>query len=157
DPGARQHRQRGRSLHRVAGPGARLQDGRARDPAAARRRGETDGGAVRPEGVPRSGAGRRRGQPAGAARAGRGLDRGQRAPRGARDWRIIAPAMRSWFVPILQFWFGDVDALGRSDVAHSRRWFMKDAAFDREIADRFGETYADVRGGLREAWLDDPR
>ena len=65
--------------------------------------------------------------------------------------------MRSWFVPILQFWFGDVDALGRSDVMHSRRWFMKDDAFDREIADRFGDTYADVRAGLREAWLDDPR
>jgi uncharacterized protein (DUF924 family) len=65
--------------------------------------------------------------------------------------------MRSWFIPILQFWFGDVDELGRSDVQHSRRWFMKDEAFDREIADRFGQTYADVRGGLREAWLDDPR
>jgi len=65
--------------------------------------------------------------------------------------------MRSWFVPVLQFWFGDVDELGRSDVQHSRRWFMKDDAFDRQIADRFGETYADVRGGLREAWLDDPR
>jgi uncharacterized protein (DUF924 family) len=65
--------------------------------------------------------------------------------------------MRSWFVPVLQFWFGDVDALGRSDVKHSRRWFMKDEAFDREIADLFGQTYADVRAGLREAWLDDPR
>jgi len=65
--------------------------------------------------------------------------------------------MRSWFVPILQFWFGDVDELGRSDVQHSRRWFMKDEAFDREIADRFGETYADVRAGRREAWLDEPR
>jgi len=65
--------------------------------------------------------------------------------------------MRSWFVPVLQFWFGDVDELGRSDVQHSRRWFMKDEAFDRQIAERFGETYADVRGGLREAWLDDPR
>ena len=65
--------------------------------------------------------------------------------------------MRSWFVPILQFWFGDVDALGRSDVMHSRRWFMKDDAFDRELADRFGQTFADVRAGMREAWLDDPR
>jgi uncharacterized protein (DUF924 family) len=65
--------------------------------------------------------------------------------------------MRSWFVPVLQFWFGDVDELGRSDVLHSRRWFMKDEAFDREIAAKFGETYADVRAHLREAWLDDPR
>ena len=29
-------------------------------------------------------------------------------------------------------------ALGRSDVLHSRRWFMKDDAFDREIAEKFG-------------------
>jgi uncharacterized protein (DUF924 family) len=65
--------------------------------------------------------------------------------------------MRSWYVPILQFWFGDVDALGRSDVMHSRRWFMKDEAFDREIADRFGQTFADVRAGLRENWLDEAR
>jgi uncharacterized protein (DUF924 family) len=65
--------------------------------------------------------------------------------------------MRSWFVPVLQFWFGDVDSIGRSDVMHSRRWFMRDEAFDREIADRYAETYADVRAGLREAWLDDPR
>jgi len=65
--------------------------------------------------------------------------------------------MHSWFVNILQFWFGDVDALGRSDVLHSRRWFMKDDAFDREIAERFGQTFADVRAGLRESWLDDPR
>ncbi len=65
--------------------------------------------------------------------------------------------MRSWFVPILQYWFGDVDSLGRSDMLHSRRWFMKDDAFDREITERFADTYADVRGGLREAWLDDPR
>ena len=65
--------------------------------------------------------------------------------------------MRSWFVPVLQFWFGDVDALGRSDVLHSRRWFMKDDAFDREVADLCGQTYADVRAGLREVWLDDPR
>jgi uncharacterized protein (DUF924 family) len=65
--------------------------------------------------------------------------------------------MRSWFVDVLHFWFGDVDALGRSDVMHSRRWFMKDDAFDREIAARFGQTYADVRAGQREGWLDDPR
>ena len=65
--------------------------------------------------------------------------------------------MRSWFVSILQFWFGDVDTLRQSDVMHSRRWFMKDDAFDREIADRFGETFADVRAGHREAWLDNPR
>jgi uncharacterized protein (DUF924 family) len=64
--------------------------------------------------------------------------------------------MPSGFAPVLQLWFGDVDALGRSDERHSRRWFMKDDAFDREVADRFGATYADVRAGIREAWRDDP-
>jgi uncharacterized protein (DUF924 family) len=61
------------------------------------------------------------------------------------------------FLPILEFWFGDVDELGRSDALHSRRWFMKDDAFDRDIAERFAGTFADVRAGKREQWLDDPR
>ena len=65
--------------------------------------------------------------------------------------------MGAEFAPVLQFWFGDVDELGRSDARHSRRWFTADGAFDREVADRFGETYADVRAGGRDAWLDDPR
>ena len=61
------------------------------------------------------------------------------------------------FLPILEFWFGDVDELGRSDALHSRRWFMKDDAFDRDIAERFAGAFADVRAGKREQWLDDPR
>ena len=60
-------------------------------------------------------------------------------------------------LPILQFWFGDLDELGRSDVLHSRRWFMKDDAFDREITTKFADTFADIRAGHREQWLDNPQ
>ena len=70
-----QHHQRGRSLHRVAGPGARLQGRRTRDSTPAGRRREAAGAKVRREGVPRSAAGGRRGEPARAARADRRVDR----------------------------------------------------------------------------------
>ena len=60
-------------------------------------------------------------------------------------------------LPILQFWFGDLDELGRSDALHSRRWFMKDDAFDRDITDKFAGTFADIRAGHREQWLDNPQ
>jgi uncharacterized protein (DUF924 family) len=59
-------------------------------------------------------------------------------------------------LPILQFWFGDLDEHGRSDALHSRRWFMKDDAFDREITEKFADTFADIRAGRREQWLDNP-
>ena len=57
---AEQHRQRGRPLHRLAGPGARLQDGPARDPPAARRGARTAGPGLRHPRVPRRAAERRR-------------------------------------------------------------------------------------------------
>jgi uncharacterized protein (DUF924 family) len=60
------------------------------------------------------------------------------------------------FLPILEFWFGDLDEHGRADALHSRRWFMKDDAFDREIIEKFADTYADIRAGRREQWLDNP-
>jgi uncharacterized protein (DUF924 family) len=61
------------------------------------------------------------------------------------------------FLPVLQLWFGDLDELGRADAVHARRWFMKDDAFDREITDKFADTFAEIRAGRREQWLDDPR
>jgi uncharacterized protein (DUF924 family) len=61
------------------------------------------------------------------------------------------------FESILLFWFGDLDALGRADAQHTRRWFTKDDAFDREIADRFGEAYRDIAERRREPWLEHPR
>jgi uncharacterized protein (DUF924 family) len=58
---------------------------------------------------------------------------------------------------IIQFWLGELDANGRADAEHSRRWWTKDAAFDRELEDRFGADVADALDGSREDWRDDPR
>ena len=74
-----QHRQRGRPVHRVARPGARLQDRPARDPAAARASPRARlGDRFDIKALPRHRARRRRDQPAGAPRPRRGLD--QREP-----------------------------------------------------------------------------
>jgi uncharacterized protein (DUF924 family) len=58
---------------------------------------------------------------------------------------------------VLDFWLGPLDTLGQADPEHSARWFAKDDAFDQEIADRFGATYAEIAAGRAEGWLDDPR
>ena len=55
---------------------------------------------------------------------------------------------------LLAFWFGELDADGCADEDHSRRWFMKDAAFDRQLEDRFGGELAALLVGEREAWLE---
>src|SRR6185295_4281403 len=72
-PERRQRRRRAdgdRPLHRAAGAGARLQDGAAEDPRAARAREDAARRALRPQGVPRRGAERRTAaaRPAGGAR-----------------------------------------------------------------------------------------
>ena len=78
-PRREQHRQRGRSVHRLARPGAGLQDRPAGDPAAARRGQGAARRRVRHQGLPRHRARRRRDQPAGAAGSRRGLaGRGRR-------------------------------------------------------------------------------
>jgi uncharacterized protein (DUF924 family) len=58
---------------------------------------------------------------------------------------------------VLEFWLGPLDEHGQADAAHAKRWFAKDEAFDQEIVERFGETYAEIAAGRREGWLDDPR
>ena len=65
----------------------------------------------------------------------------------------LAPEPRA----VLDFWLGPLDAHGQADADHGKRWWTKDDAFDHEIAERFGATYADVAGGRCESWLDDPR
>jgi uncharacterized protein (DUF924 family) len=67
---------------------------------------------------------------------------------------FAAPAA---FSPILDFYLGPLDPLGRADADHSRRWFTKDEAFDREITERFGDSYDEVRARRHEDWLADPR
>jgi uncharacterized protein (DUF924 family) len=71
--------------------------------------------------------------------------------------RAMPDALETEYQPILTFWFGALDSLGRADAAHSRRWFVKDEAFDRELAQRFGATHTDVAAGRHEAWLAEPR
>ncbi len=43
---------------------------------------------------------------------------------------------------VLEFWFGALDARGKADDEHTRRWFEKNEAFDEEIRERFGELHA---------------
>ena len=47
---------------------------------------------------------------------------------------------------ILQFW----------RAAGSEKWWKKDADFDHQIADQFGDTYQTAANGKLEHWCDDP-
>ena len=58
---------------------------------------------------------------------------------------------------ILAFWFGDLDELGRADAAHASSWWRKDAAFDREVRERFLDDYERIAAGERSEWLATPR
>jgi uncharacterized protein (DUF924 family) len=58
---------------------------------------------------------------------------------------------------VLHFWFGELDARGCADSAHSARWWKKDEAFDAEIGRRFGALHAAIAGGEREAWRNSDR
>ena len=55
---------------------------------------------------------------------------------------------------VLDFWFGPAD-----DPAHDqprRAWFAKDAAFDAEIARRFGALVEDALAGRLDGWITRP-
>ncbi|HEY5925777.1 MAG TPA: DUF924 family protein [Kofleriaceae bacterium] len=55
---------------------------------------------------------------------------------------------------VLAFWFGDEPT---PTDATMRRWFMRDAAFDAQIRERFGDLHAKaVAGGLTD-WLGSAR
>jgi uncharacterized protein (DUF924 family) len=54
---------------------------------------------------------------------------------------------------VLDFWFGTLDADGAATPHTQKRWWMKDAAFDREIRAAFADEHARVVQGAREAWL----
>jgi uncharacterized protein (DUF924 family) len=58
---------------------------------------------------------------------------------------------------VLAFWFGPLDAQGKSDASHVARWWRKDPAFDAEVASRFGALHEAVAGGQRDHWLATPR
>lgn len=53
---------------------------------------------------------------------------------------------------ILQFWFGELDALGRASAEQRKRWWTKSEDFDQEIRTRFSGDYDAVIAGERESW-----
>ena len=56
---------------------------------------------------------------------------------------------------VLDFWFG---APGSSEFGSARKaWFMKDAAFDAAIRERFGALVERALRGELEVWGDEPR
>ena len=55
---------------------------------------------------------------------------------------------------VLEFWFGDLDERGIARDATVKRWFVKDAEFDREIEERFGALRKEVMNGEHDDWLD---
>jgi len=55
---------------------------------------------------------------------------------------------------VLDFWFG---APGSAERGTQRKsWFVKDAAFDREISERFGATIEQALRGELDAWAATP-
>jgi uncharacterized protein (DUF924 family) len=54
---------------------------------------------------------------------------------------------------VLQFWFGALDAAGRSSAEASARWFRKDAAFDAQIRERFLPLHSALAAGEHLNWL----
>jgi uncharacterized protein (DUF924 family) len=56
---------------------------------------------------------------------------------------------------VLDFWFG---APGDPDRGRARAaWFTKDAAFDAQIGERFGDLVDEARAGGLSGWVADPR
>jgi uncharacterized protein (DUF924 family) len=58
---------------------------------------------------------------------------------------------------VLDFWFGGLDASGRAAESARKRWWQKDAAFDRQIRERFGPLHAVLLGGAFPEWRREPR
>lgn len=56
-----------------------------------------------------------------------------------------------------RFWFGQMSSQGSVKPSISRRWFRKDAAFDRAIKQRFGNLLEGVRAGRYGHWCDHSR
>ena len=64
---------------------------------------------------------------------------------------------REDFEDVLALWFGTLDADGRADAAHAKRWWTKDSEFDDMLRDRFGALHDAVANGERDHWLAHPR
>jgi uncharacterized protein (DUF924 family) len=60
---------------------------------------------------------------------------------------------------ILDFWFGPLDENGNCGADYRKRWFTKDANFDRQIREEFTAPYVSLAlmSSSRPAWLVGPR
>jgi uncharacterized protein (DUF924 family) len=58
---------------------------------------------------------------------------------------------------VLAFWFGELDASGRADSAHTQQWWEKKPALDLDIRERFAELHAQLMADEHEDWLQAPR
>ncbi len=57
---------------------------------------------------------------------------------------------------ILYFWFGDLDADGMADEAHSSQWWQKSEAFDTLIRERFARLHDRAVLGHLDHWTHTP-
>ncbi|NLY93626.1 MAG: DUF924 domain-containing protein [Myxococcales bacterium] len=55
---------------------------------------------------------------------------------------------------VLTFWFGGLSVEGLASPEKTARWFAKDPAFDREIAERFGALHEAIAKREREGFRD---
>jgi uncharacterized protein (DUF924 family) len=58
---------------------------------------------------------------------------------------------------VLDFWFGELDELGRASADRRKLWWTKSDAFDQTIRSRFREDHAAIVAGRRESWRSSPR
>jgi len=53
---------------------------------------------------------------------------------------------------VREFWFGELDELGRSSPEHRKRWWAKSDSFDQAIKSEFLSDYKAIVAGEREIW-----
>lgn len=57
---------------------------------------------------------------------------------------------------ILSEWFGDLDANGLASPEKTKRWFMKDPAFDRFLREQYEADVQQALAGELDHWLEEP-
>lgn len=58
---------------------------------------------------------------------------------------------------VIEFWFGPITDDGACQPASAKRWWAKDAGFDREVSTRFAQSIADAEAGELNAFKQDAR
>ncbi|MCH9687621.1 MAG: DUF924 domain-containing protein [Deltaproteobacteria bacterium] len=57
---------------------------------------------------------------------------------------------------VIEFWFGSIADDGACQPAFIKRWWAKDAVFDREVSTRFAQSIADAEAGRLNAFKQSP-